>query len=184
MKAHSTRPTPPMHIRPFRADEGMLIKCVRLRSLADAPYAFGVGSFDEESAYPDAYWHALASQVGGRDPTWGDRCASFVLLDADEPSGTVTCYLCPRVERRAYVTAAWIDPRLRRGGLGRRLIDASIAWARARGADHIRLWVDDTNPDAAAFYEAIGFAPTGECRPVRDGAAEKQSAFELRLALG
>jgi hypothetical protein len=38
-----------MKIRPFRADDGMLIKRVRLRSLADAPYAFGVRSFEEKA---------------------------------------------------------------------------------------------------------------------------------------
>jgi hypothetical protein len=30
-----------MHIRPLQPDDAMLIKQLRLRSLADAPYAFG-----------------------------------------------------------------------------------------------------------------------------------------------
>src|SRR5688572_4688523 len=111
-----------MEIRPLLADDGMLIKRVRLASLADAPYAFGVGSYEAESALPDAHWHQLAAGVGGRDPNWGDRCAAFVALDADKPCGTATCYLCPSVPRRAYFTAAWVDPRYRRRGLGGRLV--------------------------------------------------------------
>jgi ribosomal protein S18 acetylase RimI-like enzyme len=181
-----------MHIRPLRSDDGMLIKRVRLRSLAEAPYAFGVGSFAEEAALPDAHWHRLAAQVGGQDPQWRDRCASFVVLDGVDDGdgdddvadacGTATCYLCPHVPRRAYFTSAWIDPRYRRRGLGRALVDAAVAWAAARGADELRLWVDDTNPGAAEFYRALGFVPTGENRPVGEGAAERQSCFARRLA--
>ncbi len=164
----------------------MLIKRVRLRSLADAPYAFGLKSFEEEAALPDAHWHQLASQVGGQDPQWRDRCASFVVLDGDDDDacGTATCYLCPSVPRRAYFTAAWIDPCYRRRGLGQRLVDAAVAWAAARGADHLRLWVDGTNPEAAEFYRALGFVATGENRPVSEGASDRQSAFERRLAAG
>jgi len=170
-----------MELRPFRADEGLRIRQVRLRSLADAPHAFGPRSFAEESALPDEYWHRLAAQVGGQVPEWRERCANYVLLDADEACGTVTCYLCPEAPRRAFLSAAWIDPRYRRRGLGRRLVDEVIAWAEARGADHLRLWVDDTNPEAAEFYRALGFAPTGESRPVSEGSPDRQSAFERRL---
>ena len=167
----------------------MLIKRVRLRSLADAPYAFGVGSFAEEAALPDSHWHQLAAQVGGQAPEWRGRCVSYVVLDGDghdgdDACGTATCYLCPQVPRRAYFTSAWIDPRYRRRGLGRQLLDAAIAWAAAHGADELRLWVDDTNPAAAEFYRALGFAPTGENRPVSEGSPDRQSCFERRLAGG
>ena len=171
-----------MDIRPFRADDGMLIKRVRLRSLADAPYAFGAGTFEEEAALPDSHWHQLAAQVGGQDPAWRARCASWVVLDGDEACGTATCYLCPEVPRRAYFTSAWVDPRYRRRGLGRQLVDMAIAWAAAHGADELRLWVDDTNPAAAKFYRALGFVATGENRPVSEGSPDRQSGFERRLA--
>jgi ribosomal protein S18 acetylase RimI-like enzyme len=170
-----------MEIRPLNADDGMLIRRVRLASLADAPYAFGVGSHAEEAALPEAYWHELAAQVGGKDPKWGDRCAAFVMLDGEEACGTATCYLCPRVPRRAWFTAAWIDPRYRRRGLGRELVETALAWAAERGADHLRLWVDDTNPAAAEFYRALGFVPTGTSQPISEGSIERQSEFERRV---
>ena len=173
-----------MDIRPFRADDGMLIKRVRLRSLVDAPYAFGVRTFEEEAALPDSHWHQLAAQVGGQAPEWRDRCVSYVVLDGDDACGTATCYLCPRVPRQAYFTSAWIDPRYRRRGLGRQLVDAAIAWATAHGAEQLRLWVDDTNPAAAEFYRALGFLPTGENQPVSEGSSDRQSCFERRLAAG
>ena len=170
-----------MLIRPLQSDDAMLIKHVRLRSLAEAPYAFGPNSFAEESALPDSHWHELAAQVGGRDERWRGRCASWVVLDGDDACGTATCYLCPQVPGRAYFTAAWVDPRWRRRGVGRQLVDAALAWAASRGADHLRLWVDDTNPPAAAFYRALGFAPTGESQPVSEGSEDRQSGFERRV---
>lgn len=171
-----------MQLRSITADDGLLIKRVRLHSLKDAPHAFGVGSFDEESALPDAHWHELAAQLGGCDPRWQDRCVGFILLDGDDACGTATCYLCPSVTGRAYFTSAWIDPRYRRRGLGRQLVDAAIAWAKSHNADHLRLWVDDTNPSAVQFYQALGFVPTGETQPIHPDAAELQSAFERSLA--
>ncbi len=185
-----------MELRRVCANDGMLIKHVRLRSLADAPYAFGPHAFEEESALPDSHWHQLAMQLGGQDPKWQDRCASYVAHDpthaagtADTPDespavacATITCYLCPTVPRRAYVTSAWVEPNCRRGGVGRQLVDRAITWAAEHGADHVRLWVDDTNPAATKFYEALGFAKTGESQPVSDGSSLRQSCFERRLA--
>ena len=162
----------------------MLIKHVRLRSLADAPYAFGLNSFDEESALSDSYWHQLAAQVGGESAEWEDRCVSYLMIDSEQACGTVTAYLCPQVVRRAYLSAAWIDPTYRGKGLGRELVDRVVEWAAAHGADHLRLWVDDTNPNAAEFYRALGFAPTGETRPVSPGSSDRQSGFERRVAEG
>ena len=171
-----------MTIRPFQSTDGMLMKDVRLRALKDAPYAFGgEGTLEEEAALPDSYWNQLAAEVGGLVPTWKDRCIAFVMIDGAEACGTAGCFLCPRVERRAYFSAAWLDPRYRRRGFGRRLVAMAIEWASAHGADHLRLWVDDTNPNAAAFYRAIGFAPTGENRPVNEGSSDRESGYEIPL---
>src|SRR5689334_22741559 len=116
-----------MEIRTFHTGDGMLMKQIRLRALADAPYAFGgAQTLAEESALPDSYWHQLAAEVGGDVPEWRARCISFVVFDGDEPCGTGSSFLCSRVPRRAYVSAAWIDPRYRRRGLGRQLVDKAI----------------------------------------------------------
>jgi GNAT superfamily N-acetyltransferase len=154
---------------------------VRLRSLLDAPHAFGPQSFDQESELPDSYWHQLAAQVGGQVPEWRNRCVSYVVLHDAEACGTATCYLCPQVPRRAYLSAVWVDPRYRHGALGRQLVERASGWAAALGADHLRLWVDDTNPDAVAFYRALGFVATGENQPVSPGSSERQSGFERHL---
>ena len=110
------------------------MKDVRLRSLKDAPYAFGgAQTFDEESVLPDSHWHTLAAEVSGQVPNWQDRCVSYVLQDGLEACGTGSCFLCPRVLRRAYFSAAWIDSRHRRQGHGRQLINLAISWATRSG---------------------------------------------------
>ncbi len=160
----------------------MLLKEVRLRALRDAPYAFGgIRSFKEESVLPDSYWHQLAAEAGGEVSAWRDRCVSYVVFHEDDAVGTGSCYLCPRVAGRAYFSAAWVDPRFRLRGIGGELVRKAIGWAEAHGANHLRLWVDNTNPGAARFYEAIGFAPTGDSRAVWQGGSELERSYELRL---
>ena len=61
------------------------------------------------------------------------------------------------------------------------LIDEAARWAASKGADRLRLWVDDRNPEGVAFYRALGFAPLGTTRPTSPGAAELESGFELIL---
>lgn len=123
----------------------------------------------------------MARELDGLVPAWKDRCIGYVVIDGEEPCGTAGCYLCSRVPGRAYFAAAWVAPGCRRRGIGRRLVELAKAWAAGHGADYIRLWVDDTNPGAAQFYETLGFQPTGENRPVAPGAADRESSYELRL---
>jgi ribosomal protein S18 acetylase RimI-like enzyme len=46
-----------------------------------------------------------------------------------------------------------------------------IGWARERGCGRLVLSVTETNEGAARFYEACGFADTGERRPLREGSS-------------
>jgi ribosomal protein S18 acetylase RimI-like enzyme len=55
----------------------------------------------------------------------------------------------------------WVDPGYRRAGVGKKLIDAVIAWNRSRGVRELVLMVTDVNAEAIAFYERLGFAKTG-----------------------
>jgi GNAT superfamily N-acetyltransferase len=48
------------------------------------------------------------------------------------------------------------DQRGRR--IGRRLLAASVEWARQRGATHVEVAVHDFNQEAERFYKSFGFA--------------------------
>jgi len=58
-----------------------------------------------------------------------------------------------------------------RGGVGRRLVDDARAIARERGATRIDVVA---NPQAVAFYSAVGFEPAGEAQ-TRFGPAPRMS---------
>jgi len=53
----------------------------------------------------------------------------------------------------------FVEPGRMRGGVGRRLVEDTVRMARQRGARRIDVVA---NPQAVAFYEAVGFVTTGE----------------------
>ena len=69
----------------------------------------------------------------------------------------------------AHVYAMWVAPDARGAGVGRSLLDAVEGWARDRGSARLVLAVTETNDGARRFYEACGFADTGERHPLREG---------------
>jgi len=163
----------------------MLLKQVRMRALADVPYAFGgPETLVREQALPDSYWHELARELAGEVPEWRDRCVSYLILDGEVVCATASSVVCNRVPGRAFFNAAWVDPQYRRRGLGSWLVREASAWAAARGCDHMRLWVDDANPAAAEFYRALGFGFTGETKPVTPESALAEHSMEMRLVPG
>lgn len=53
-----------------------------------------------------------------------------------------------------------VDPEMRLGGIGRRLVEAAEAWVRGRGIPKINLLVRRENAGVLAFYEALGWRDT------------------------
>jgi ribosomal protein S18 acetylase RimI-like enzyme len=86
-------------------------------------------------------------------------------------------------EELAHVYGMWVDPRARRSGVGRRLLDDVIAWTRSVGAKEIELGVTATNRGALTFYECMGFVDTKERRPLREGAFLEVIVMRRSLAL-
>lgn len=154
-----------MTVRCARPDEWRALRDVRLRALAESPAAFE-RSLAEEEALPEEAWR-------GRAEPRDDR---VVLVCDDLAGGLVGVDEGDAVR----VAAMWVAPERRGEGLGRALLDEVLAWARARGAERVRL---DVNPDQAPalrLYETAGFARTGGDRPI---AATGCTCVELELAL-
>jgi ribosomal protein S18 acetylase RimI-like enzyme len=77
----------------------------------------------------------------------------------------------------------WVAPEYRRQGVGSRLIDTVIDWARAQGFSRLALDVADHNSAAVELYARHGFAPTGETAslpPPRAHIREHRRALLLR----
>ncbi len=58
---------------------------------------------------------------------------------------------------RGWINYLAVDPRLRRGGSGRALMDETERRLHARGCPKINLQIRRSNLDAVAFYERLGY---------------------------
>lgn len=77
-----------------------------------------------------------------------------------------------------------VDPRHRRQGLGRLLLEHAIARATTLGCASMFLEVRPSNPGAAAMYERRGFELIGR-RPAYYRSVEgREDALVMQLALG
>jgi ribosomal protein S18 acetylase RimI-like enzyme len=67
-----------------------------------------------------------------------------------------------KVRHKATLFGMYVHPNQRRRGLGRRLVQAAIEYARGRpGVKVIQLTVTEGNASAAALYESCGFLRFG-----------------------
>jgi GNAT superfamily N-acetyltransferase len=137
------------------------VRELRLRSLGDAPDAFG-STLDRERRLGEAGWI---------DWIEGWEGATNVMFVAERDDRWIGMALGSRTgeEPEAHLYGMWVDPAWRGRGIGARLVDRVLGWARSWGAGSVILAVTETNEDAAAFYERLGFADTGERSPLREG---------------
>ena len=91
-----------------------------------------------------------------------DNRAVFVALKDGEPVGIITgrIYgtLLIRVHRKqGHVSSLFVAPAHRKQGLAGRLVEALLAWFRARGVEVIRLAVHSGNEAARKLLGDLGF---------------------------
>jgi GNAT superfamily N-acetyltransferase len=79
------------------------------------------------------------------------------------------------------LVSMWTSAAVRGAGIGRRLVDAVIDWARQTGADRVDLWVTRGNDAAAQLYESIGFEVTGDHQPLPSDPCKDEVRMRLPL---
>jgi GNAT superfamily N-acetyltransferase len=92
-----------------------------------------------------------------------ERAAVLVAERAGTVIGMVTAQLVVSTAEggvSAVVEDLVVEAAARGSGVGRRLLDASEAWARWRGATRLQLLADRENAPALRFYERLGWRGT------------------------
>lgn len=105
----------------------------------------------------DATYEALIAEIVGRfasrfDPG-SERC--WVAERQGEVVGSV--FLMREDETTARLRLLYVEPSARGIGLGRRLVEECLRFARARGYGRIVLWTNDVLVSARKIYKAAGF---------------------------
>lgn len=140
----------PSVIRRCTFDDWQALRTIRLEALADTPDAYG-STYDESVRYSDAQWIDAAT----------NRLYFLAARDGDVV-GMVSGGLNDAHPGTRWLYGMYVTPSERGTGTAVQLVDAVSDWAKGEGAQEIFLHVTTTVPRARAFYDKIGFRPSGE----------------------
>jgi ribosomal protein S18 acetylase RimI-like enzyme len=162
-------------IERFKADEWPSYRDLRLRALTESPEAFG---------------STLAQELPRSDEEWEQRLLSGIRSAADLPLvarlgtasvGLAWCRVLHAEPGTASLYQVWIAPEHRGCGIGRRLIQTSMDWARMKGVQQLVLSVTCGDTPARRMYEQLGFIAAGRPQPLRPGSDLLEQPMLLSL---
>jgi GNAT superfamily N-acetyltransferase len=88
-------------------------------------------------AHPDEVWRQRAQE--------GPTSANFIARERGVDVGLAAVFAEPDASGRMHLVSMWVDPRYRRRGVARALVDQAVSWAAERRAHEVILWVADHN---------------------------------------
>jgi len=145
----------PATIRPAQVAERDALEALQRRSSVHDPMYRA-----QLAAYPDAIELPVRQFTAG------------LVRVAEQRGGLVGfAVLLERSGEACELDGLFVEPDRMRAGIGRRLVQDATRIARERGATRIDVVA---NPQAVAFYEAVGFTYAGEAQ-TRFGPAPRMS---------
>lgn len=89
----------------------------------------------------------------------------FLAVDGEQTVGLAVVLLGDPQVKLAKLYSMWVAPEYRGQGIGRMLVNASVAWAQATGIQTLGPEVSSDNAAASDFYSKLGFVFTGASQP-------------------
>ena len=129
----------------------------------------------------DASFEGLVAEIAGTfirtfDPKL-EHC--WIAERDDEVVGSI--FLVSKSARIAQLRLLYVEPSTRGLGIGRRLVDECIAFAKARGYKTMTLWTNDVLTSARKIYQAAGFQLVKEERHRSFGSDLVGQNWDLKL---
>lgn len=136
------------------SDWGLLRDTI-LKSIATSPGAF-LATADELKAESPEYWEERL-----KSSTWAvvQRGNEILGIAAAKPPSDTDRYALR--EKACFIESVWVDPSLRRKGVGERLVTYLIEQQRSARIHKFYLWVFDYNSPAIRLYDRMDFKRTG-----------------------
>lgn len=142
-------------ISPVPRVDAYLLRPPRPGDLGWVVHRHGVRYADEygwDETFEALVARILADYVDRRDWT---REAGWIAEVDGEPAGCVFCMR--KDDRTAQLRLLLVEPRARGTGIGTRLVEECLRFARRAGYQEIALWTNDVLADARRIYERAGF---------------------------
>jgi RimJ/RimL family protein N-acetyltransferase len=147
---------------------------VRLAALIDSPRAF---------------WAQYADAAQRNDDWWRERCSAtsptWLAFDSGRPVGTVGLWHADeQPPDEVVLVGMWVATVARGTDVATRLVGTALTSAAACGWRRVVLDVAHENARARAFYDRMGFRPTGETGVMPWDASVTEETLALDLPVG
>jgi GNAT superfamily N-acetyltransferase len=119
----------------------------------------------------------VADYAAGRDPA---REAGWIAELDGRRAGCILCVAAG--PSTAKLRILLVDPQARGHGIGHRLVDTCLDFARGAGYPRMQLWTHDVLTDARSIYVQRGFRLVAQERYRRFGADLVSQTYETELA--
>lgn len=128
-------------------------------NLPTAPAGQAARDFDEAAATPGRHMLGIARRVDRLDPQAGGELVGLVDFRLGWPDADIV-----------YLGMIMVAEPYQRQGIGRRAWRMLFQWLRKNtDATTVRLGVEQFNPGALKFFQALGFTLTGKSDRVQTG---------------
>jgi GNAT superfamily N-acetyltransferase len=166
MPEDSTRAAGPVDIRPPKpGDIGWIIH--RHGTVITAEFGWGAG------------FETCIAEILGQFGHHPGREAGFVAERDGEILGSV--FVMPESEDVARLRVLYVEAAARGLGLGRRLVDLAIGFARDAGYRKLKLWTHEFQKPARTIYQAAGFRLANAEKTCSFGVDVVSETWELDL---